>query len=131
MEMIEILNDVARSRQELADLALTEDVDPARLQFCDDVITRLEHEIELTIFKPWIPKNFGAVESAILGTLQRIEETEQLIVDAAVPMLIKKQPDEMIRFNVALLSLHTLRFQLQMLFDAAVRMYNRLPAYAN
>ena len=104
MEMIEILTDVARSRAELA--ALT-DVDPARRQFCDDVISCLENELEVTILKSWIPRTFAGVESAILGTLQRIEETEQLIIDAAVPMLIKKQPDEMIRFNVALLSLHT------------------------
>ena len=124
MELIEILKDVARSRQELA--ALT-DLDPARLQFCDDVISRLENELEVTILKPWIPTTYPKVQCAIIGTMQRIEETEQLIVDAAPTVLVNKQPDEMLRLGIAQLSLSTLRFQLQTLFEAAAHLYNKFP----
>lgn len=127
MEMLEILTDVATARRELA--ALT-DMDPARLHFCDDVIRCLENELEVTILKPWIPKTFAGCEAAIVGTLQRIEETEELIVQATPAVLLNKFPDHLIRLNVALLSLATLRFQLRTLFDVAATLYHKV-AYAN
>src|SRR5258708_40028436 len=101
MELIEIVEDITRARQELA--ALT-DMDPARLQLCDSVVSNLENEIENTVLRPWIPATYPMAQGAIIGTLDRIKEVEQMIVDAAPGMLVRKLPDEMIRFGVAQLT---------------------------
>ena len=124
MELIAIVEDITRARHELA--ALT-DVDPARLQLCHTVINDLEDTLEEIILKPWIPRTLVETEGAIHRTMQRIKEVEQLVVDAAEPMLQRKVQEEMWRFNVALLSLATLRFQLDVLFEAAARLIERMP----
>lgn len=118
MEMIQILTDVAQARAELADLALT-DVDPARLDLCDACIGCLENELEITIVRPWIPATYPEVQSAISATMQNIEQVEEWIVEATVPMLENKIPEEMWRFHIARLSLEALRFQLDVLFEVA------------
>lgn len=124
MELIEIVEDIARARGELA--ALT-DLSPARLQLCHTVINDLEDEIENTLLKPWIPRTYDGVQTAILATMQNMEQVEAWIAEAGGPMLQKKIPDEMWRFNLALLTLATLRFQLDVLFEAAAALIERMP----
>lgn len=128
MELIEIVEDITRARQELA--ALT-DLDPARLELCHRVINGLEDTLEEIILKPWIPITSVEIEGAIHRTMQRVEEVEQLIVDAA-PMLERKQPDEIFRFSVALIALATLNFQLQVLLEAQMHLLGAdAPAFVN
>jgi hypothetical protein len=124
MEILEILTDVARSRQELA--ALT-DLDPARFHLCETVINSLENEIEHTVLSAWMPRTYPAIEGAILATMRNIAEVELLIEDAAPAVLVGKLPDEIIRFGVALLVLATLRLQLRTLFEAAAKLYSQIP----
>jgi hypothetical protein len=118
MQVTDILTDLSRAKQELAALTL----DAARLKVCTTAITDLESTLEDILTTAWIPRSSSGLHAAILATLANIEDVEQLIVEAAGPMLIRKQADEMVRFHVALLSLATLRFELEMLFVAAAKL---------
>jgi hypothetical protein len=123
MQMTEILTDLSRAKQELAALSLT----PDRLKLCTTVISELESTLETILTVAWIPRSLPKLQGAIAATLANIEDVEQLIVEAAGPMLIRKQAEEMVRFHIAVISLSTLRFELNVLFEAAARLIERMP----
>ncbi len=118
----EIISEVARAKHELRALK----VSPARKRICRIAVNDLAATLDGILTEPWIPRDGIELHAAILGTLQNIEAVEQMIVDAAVPMLERKRADELFRFNIALLDLATLRFTLDVLFDAAAATATRL-----
>ncbi len=116
MQIIEIIGDVSQAKRELAAL---KDLEPARLQRCTTAIHDLEETLEELITIPWVPRTLPGIEGAVLKVIQNIEQLENSIAEAGGPVLENKLPDEMLRFNVALLDLAAMRFTLKTLLEAA------------
>jgi hypothetical protein len=79
----------------------------------------LASTLEELLLQPWIPRSLDGMNGAVLKVIQNIEELENAIAEAGPPVLERKLPDEMLRFNVALLDLAALRFTLKTLLEAA------------
>jgi hypothetical protein len=124
MQIIEIVSDLARAKHELAVLT---SLDPARLKLCTTAINDLETILEQVLTVAWIPSTLPELHGATTAMLKNIHEVEESVIEAAGPMLNRKLPDEMVRFNVALIGLSTMKFQLNIMFEAAGKIITGMP----
>lgn len=115
MQIIEIIGDVSQARRELDAL---QDLDPARMKRCTTAIHDLEETLEELITLPWIPRTVPGLNGSIAAVLNNIHKTETAI-DASLDEIWERQvPDEVLRTDLALIALDTLRFQLGVLIEA-------------
>jgi len=74
----------------------------------------------------WIPRSPRELHGAILATIQDIAYVESLIMQAAGPMVEGNQGDERVRFHVALITVAAMRYELEILFEAAARVVKQM-----
>jgi hypothetical protein len=95
-------------------------IEPTKLDYCTSIMGKLQNTIGELLTLPWIPRTIMGVDGAISSVLHNIHKTEAAIDDSLDE--IWETPDEILRADLALIALDTLRFQLSVLIEARLRM---------
>jgi hypothetical protein len=115
-----IVVDLANSRLQLDALKTNPAIEPTKLDYCTSIMGKLQNTIGELLTLPWIPRTIMGVDGAISSVLHNIHKTEAAIDDSLDE--IWETPDEILRADLALIALDTLRFQLSVLIEARLRM---------
>lgn len=122
MSIQSIIFDLTTSRQHLNELKGDPTVAPQKLDYCNSIIGKLESTIEELLTLPWIPRTVPGLNGAISAILHNIHKTEAAIDDRLDEVWQRQVPDEVLRTDLALIALDTLRFQLGVLIEARIHM---------
>jgi hypothetical protein len=117
-----IVVDLANSRLQLDTLKTNPGIAPTKLDYCTSIVDRLENTISELLTLPWIPRTVPGLNGAISAILHNIHKTEAAIDDRLDEVWQRQVPDEVLRTDLALIALDTLRFQLSVLIEARLRM---------
>jgi hypothetical protein len=93
-----------------------------KLDYCNSIIGKLESTLEELLTLPWIPRTVPGLDGAISSVLHNIRKTEAAIDDRLDEIWETQAPDEILRADLALIALDTLRFQLAVFIEARMHM---------
>jgi hypothetical protein len=117
-----IVVDLANTRLQLDAMKTNPAVEPTKLDYCTSIVGKLQDTIGELLTLPWIPRTVPGLNGAISAVLNNIVKTEAAI-DARLDEIWETQaPDEILRADLALIALDTLRFQLGALIEARMHM---------
>ena len=122
MEIRQMIQDVARAKNDLAGLVL-DGVTPQRLKRCTSAVADLETGVAELLGTRWIPKTPPEIAGAIYCVKENLRRLQSEIDDAvdvnASPNIFERaQPDELFRVWMAMTFGRLLEFQLGVLMDA-------------
>ncbi|SRR6266436_1761161 len=122
MEIRQMIEDVARAKNDLAGLVL-DGVAPQRLKRCTSAVADLETGVAELLGTRWIPQTSHEITAAIhcvKENLRRLQSDVDDAVDVNVaPNIFERAlPDELFRVWMAMTFGRLLEFQLEALMDA-------------
>jgi hypothetical protein len=117
-----IVVDLANSRLQLYALKTDPAIAPTKLDYCTSIMDKLQNTIGELLTLPWIPRTVLGLNGSIAAVLANIRKTESAIDDRIEAIWETQAPDEMLRADLALIALDTLRFQLDELIEARMKM---------
>jgi hypothetical protein len=117
-----IVVDLANSRLQLDALKTNPAIEPRKLDYCTSIMGTLQNTIGELLVLRWIPRTVPGLDGAISSVLNNIRTTEAAIEDRIKEIWETQAPDEILRADLALIALDTLRFQLDALIEAKVLM---------
>jgi hypothetical protein len=122
MSIQTIVLDLENIHQRLDELKADPTVPPHTLDHCNSVMEKLDSTISELLTLPWIPRTAPGLNGAISSVLLNIRKTETAIDDRLDEIWGRQVPDEVLRTDLALIALDTLRFQLSVLIEARMHM---------
>jgi hypothetical protein len=121
MSIQTIIVDLASSRQHLDELKADPTMAP-QFDYCTTLMEKLDSTISDLITLPWIPKSVPGLDGAISSVLHNIRKAETSIDECLDGIWDRQVPVEILRADLALIALDTLRFQLGVLIDVRIHM---------
>ncbi len=117
MEIRQMIQDVARAKNDLAGLVL-DGVTPQRLKRCTSAVADLETGVSEILGTAWIPQTVSELTAAIYCVNENLRRLQSDVEDALDVVIERALPDEFFRVSTAMSMGRLLEYQLDVLMNA-------------